>query len=65
MLYFILYILSLLINHNLRIINRKIEIVENMIKTKNLTNVELYRAETELHSLRFHRYGVIIIEPLE
>lgn len=65
MLYFILCILSFLINPNLRIINKKIENMENMIKTKNLTDEELYRAETELHSLRFHRYGIIIREPLE
>ena len=65
MLYLFLLMLSLLINSNLRIINKKITRMENVINNGNLTERKLKFAKDRLYSLKINRYGIIIREPLE
>lgn len=65
MLYFSLIILALLSNPNLRIINKKISRIDNVIKNGNLTEPRLKLAKEYFYSLTNHRYGIIIREPLE
>ena len=65
MLYFSLTILALLINPNLRIINKKISRIDNVIKNGNLTEPRLKLVKDKLYSVNIQRYGIIIREPLE
>ncbi len=65
MMYVSLLILSLLRNTNLRIINKKITRMENVITNGNLTETRLELAKEKLYSLNLYRYGIIIREPLE
>ena len=65
MLYVCLLILCLPTNPNLRIINKKITRMKNVINNGNLTETRLKFAKDRLYSLKIHRYGIIIREPLE
>lgn len=66
-LYIIYFITSLFLsNPNLRIIDRKIANIENIIKNNNtLSPKEFDIAMDHLHRLKIHRYGIIIREPLD
>jgi hypothetical protein len=61
----IVLIITLLSNPNLRIINKKITHLENIIKYQNLTNNELSNANDNLRFLNLNRYRIIIQEPLD
>ena len=65
MLQITILILSLLINPNLNIINRKIAKIENIIKPENLTLSELIYMKDELNFLIMNRYRIILQEELE
>ena len=65
MLQITILILSLLINPNLNIINRKIAKIENIIKPGNLTLSELIYMKDELNFLIMNRYRIILQEELE
>ena len=57
--------LSLLINHNLSIINKKIAKLENIVIQGNLTTLELIYMKDELDFLIMNRYIIILQEELE
>lgn len=79
--YFLSSLSLLLSNPNLRIIDRKIANIENIIKNKNYNNAnynnanynknyflsdeELDIAKEQLRRLKLYRYGIIIREPLD
>lgn len=65
MLQITILILSLLINPNLNIINRKIAKIENIIRPGNLTSTELIYRKDELNFLIMNRYRIILQEELE
>jgi len=65
MLQLTILILSLLINPNLNIINRKIAKIENIIQPGNLTSSELIYMQYELNFLIMNRYRIILQEELE
>ena len=65
MLQLTILILSLLINPNLNIINRKIAKIENIIQPGNLTSSELIYMQYELTFLIMNRYRIILQEELE
>ena len=64
MLYLSVLYLTLLINPNLSIINRKIAKIENIIKPGNLTSAELIYMKDELDFLIMNRYRIILQEEL-
>ena len=63
----IYFITSLFLsNPNLRIIDRKIANIENIIKNnKTLSTIQLDIAIDHLYRLKINRYGIIIREPLD
>jgi hypothetical protein len=64
MLYLSVLYLTLLINPNLSIINRKIAKLEIIIKPGNLTSTELIYMKDELDFLIMNRYRIILQEEL-
>ena len=65
MLFLVKIILTLLINSNLHIINKKIIRIKNVINKGNLTETRLNIAKDRLSFLKLCRYGVIIRESLD
>ena len=65
MLNFLIYILSYLSNHNLRLIEKQLNIKKYELFTKNLTFIEFNNLRREIEIMELNRMRIIIQEPLD